>query len=183
MKPYTKTGDDGTTRNLAGANLTKTDLVIEAGGAIDELNAHLGLALVVAEETGRIRRELTMAQRDMFVAGAMVSALGADAAGGVVVSEDRVDEMEGSIDKICGRISEQSCLIVPGGCDLAARLHVARTVCRRVERRIVALKEGPHDTPAVGRLIRYFNRLGDLLFVLSRLANAQAGIDDVPLEF
>ncbi len=124
-----------------------------------------------------------MAQRDMFVAGAMVSALGGGTAGGMVISKDRIDELAASIDRVCTRISDQTCLIVPGGCELAARLHVARTVCRRAERRIVALKEGSYDTPVTARLIRYFNRLGDLLFVLSRLANQQAGIDDVPLEF
>ncbi len=183
MKPYTKTGDKGTTRDLSGRELPKTHPLIEAGGSIDELNAHIGLALAAAGEKGRIRRELTTIQRDLFIAGAMVSALAGEAQGGVAISEDRIEEIAASIDKICDRLPEQTCLVVPGGCELAARLHVVRTVCRRAERRIVALKEGDFDAAApLGRLMRYFNRLGDLLFVLSRLANQQAGIDDMPLE-
>jgi cob(I)alamin adenosyltransferase len=183
MKPYTKTGDDGTTGDLSGARMSKASARVEAIGTVDELGAVVGHALVVAERRGRIRRQLAATQRDLFVVGAMLASPCGDACGGVALSEDRISEMESVMDRVGSHLPEQWKLIVAGGCELSARLHVARTVCRRAERRIIAAREAGEMMSQPDRIVRYINRLGDLLFVLARLANKQAGVDDMPMDF
>ena len=184
MKPYTKTGDDGTTGDLSGARMSKASARVEAIGTIDELGAVVGLALVVAERRGRVRRQLSAVQRDLFVVGAMLASPCGDACGGgVALSEDRITEMEAVMDRVGSHLPEQRKLIVAGGCELSARLHVARTVCRRAERRVIAACDAGESMSQPDRIVRYINRLGDLLFVLARLANKQAGVDDVPMDF
>ena len=147
----------------------------------DEVNSVAGWALVVAAERGRIRRELMAVQRDLYVVGAMLAS--SRGPGGVALAEDRIDGMEATIDNICTTLPEQTCLIVPGGCELAARLHVLRTVVRRAERGVVAAHTVCQIECQPERIMRYFNRLSDLVFVLARLANKQAGIEDTPLDF
>jgi cob(I)alamin adenosyltransferase len=182
VNPYTKTGDDGTTGDLSGARVSKASARMDAIGAVDELGAVVGWALVVANRRGRVRRQLVATQRDLFVVGAMLASPCGGECGGVVLSEKRITEMESVMDRVLAHLPEQRKMIVAGGCELASRLHVARTVCRRAERRIVAMREANELMAQPERIARYINRLGDLLFVLARLANKQAGIDDVPMD-
>ena len=172
MALYTRSGDDGFTVRGDGQRVSKADAVVEAVGAVDELSAALGACLAEAERcgAGAIAGDLNEAQRQLFAVGAVLA--GAPAAGGdpgaaVGAMERRIDEVEGALPRL-------RAFILPGGCELACRLHGARTVCRRAERRVAAVGSA---APAA---MQYLNRLSDLLFVLARLANRCAGVAERP---
>ena len=178
MKLYTKTGDEGDTTGAGGKRIHKSGPFCEAVGTLDELDANLGLCAAVAEGAGQtdLAQTLRPLQRELLAVGAVLAAAGAQTPSGVTLDESAVTRMEGQIDAVCEALPEQRHFILPGGCELAARLHIARTVCRRAERRIVALADSGAPVPPV--VLHYLNRLGDFLFALARQANQAAGGED-----
>lgn len=178
MKIYTKTGDDGTTGLLGGDRIGKSDPRIECYGTVDELNACLGLA---AAAKGEFVEKLLAVQNDLFVIG---SHLVTPKQGPAAAMLPRLDEsmtarLETQIDAADAELIPLRQFILPGGTELAARLHLARTVCRRAERLIAAVA-AEHPIPPI--ILIYLNRLSDWLFVMARLANRRAGVPDVPWE-
>jgi cob(I)alamin adenosyltransferase len=179
MKIYTKTGDKGETGLIGGTRVLKSALRVEAYGEIDELNAVLGC--IRAELTDeKIREILLVIQRDLFAIGAQL----ADPRGRVekkaekvAVNEGRVRELEEIIDRHDAILPPLRSFILPGGTEGGALLHLARAVCRRAERRMVALSQETSLPPV---LIVYINRLSDLLFTLARAVNREAGIEEIP---
>jgi cob(I)alamin adenosyltransferase len=177
MKIYTKTGDQGETALLAGARVSKSHVRIEACGAVDELNALLGLAR--AEQLPvPLDQVLARVQHQLFDVGAELACPHPEAYGLPMIQPPHVAALEHQIDHFEASLPPLQQFILPGGAKTAALLHVARTVCRRAERRIVSLRESDPD-PVAENVVRYINRLGDLLFVLARAANRAAGLADV----
>jgi cob(I)alamin adenosyltransferase len=172
MKIYTKTGDGGQTSLFGGTRVGKDDPRVAAYGDVDELNANLGLARAVAADS-EIAAELVRLQRDLFAMGALL----ADPSGtvGQKISKARIADadvtrLEQVIDKFESELPPLTNFVLAGGSLCGAALHLARAVCRRAERSIVALE------PAVDPLLlKYINRLSDLLFVIARAANHRAG--------
>jgi len=177
MKIYTKTGDDGETGLFAGARVPKDDPRIEATGSVDELNAILGVARArgLADEIDRV---LARVQHELFALGAELATPDPVAAGTRLIGESHVRRLEQAIDEHEAHLEPLRQFILPGGTEAAAALHAGRSVCRRAERRLVTLRR-LSPQPVASDLIRYLNRLGDLLFVLARRANAIAGTPDV----
>lgn len=172
MKIYTRTGDDGSTGLLGAQRVPKSSPRVEAYGAVDELNASLGVARTL-DASRWVDRELTIVQARLFQVGAELAAVTPAALAAVErVSHRDVGEIEGWIDGFEIELPPLKAFILPDGSPLATHLHLARTVCRRAERRVVALAQGEPVEPTV---IHYLNRLADLLFVLARVCNARAG--------
>jgi cob(I)alamin adenosyltransferase len=176
MKIYTRQGDDGSTGLFDGRRVPKDDLRIEACGAVDELNSQLGLALV--DCPAELRSWLEPVQIELFELGADLATPPDSRNAGKVkrVAPERAIALETAIDHLQAELTPLKRFVLPGGTELAARLHVARTVCRRAERRVVQLAAAGPVTPAV---LIYLNRLSDLLFVCARWANRHAGRPDV----
>lgn len=179
MKIYTRRGDQGRTGLFGGGRVPKHDARVEAYGTIDELNAVLGRVLLSVEDEGS-RNRLALVQHDLFSIGAVLATPGE----GLEerhphvpeIPASRVEEMERWIDEATDRVEPLKQFVLPGGARGAAELHVARTICRRAERRVVALAE---TEEVDGAILRYLNRLSDLLFAFARLENRKAGTDDV----
>jgi cob(I)alamin adenosyltransferase len=176
MKIYTKTGDDGTTGLFGGPRVKKNAPRIEAYGAVDELNAVLGL---VGCETlpPHIQTLVTRLQAELFDLGGELASPQPDKMGTRVLGDRHIAALEGEIDRYEGELEPLKQFILPGGTRAAALLHLARTVCRRSERDVITLAE---IELVSNDLIVYLNRLSDLLFVLARTANRIAGQSDVP---
>jgi len=169
MKVYTKTGDDGETSLFSGGRVGKDHPRIEAYGTIDELNSVLGLLLVEPlpdDEAGRIRE----VQSALFAIGSSMA--DPEAALDRNPSAWSAEPLEAWIDAMDASLDELRAFILPGGSRAAALAHVARTVCRRAERRTLAVDE---VDPGI---VPYLNRLSDALFVLARFLNRRLGIDD-----
>ncbi len=179
MRIYTRTGDSGDTALLGGQRVRKSALRVEAYGELDELNACLGLAVAAGPDDPAARLVIEI-QRHLFALSARV-ADAREAAGAptekTAFSEGHVTTLEGAIDRAEAALPPLRTFVLPGGTEFAARLHVARTVCRRAERRLVALAAQEH-VPSV--FLAYLNRLSDLLFVLARAANHRAGVPETP---
>lgn len=183
MKLYTRSGDDGTTGLFGGGRVGKDHPRVEAYGTVDELNAFLGLAASACDADrpteARFAEIIAEAQSWLFDIGADLATPEGNS------QEDRVLRMgdaevtvvERWIDEIDDANEPMRSFVMPGGTEVAARLHVARTVCRRAERLMVALA---HTEPVSEGAIRYMNRLSDLLFAMSRLANRDRGVADIP---
>jgi cob(I)alamin adenosyltransferase len=166
-KIYTRGGDAGETSLGDGTRAPKTDPRIAAGGEVDELNSALGWALVEAE--GKIAETLARVQNELFDLGADLT-IPPDKEG-LRVTQAQVDRLESDCDTYNERLESLKSFVLPGGTELAARLFVARAVCRRAERVTVAAPVNP--IPRV-----YLTRLSDLLYILGRAANAAAGRDE-----
>jgi cob(I)alamin adenosyltransferase len=177
VKLYTKTGDDGTTGLFGGARVRKASQRVEAYGTVDEANATIGLARASGLEpfTDRV---LTEVQSDLFTLGAELACVPGKESNLSLRLLDASDSerLERAIDEAEASLPPLTSFVLPGGSTQAASLHLARTVCRRAERAVLALD----DRPARSELIVYLNRLSDLLFVLARKANATLGVADVP---
>jgi cob(I)alamin adenosyltransferase len=180
MKIYTRTGDDGTTGLIGGRRVRKSDPRIECYGTVDELNAALGVAAVVAPPA--LAELLRAVQDDLFVLGSHLAApVEAGGARPAAVALPPLDEsiptrLEKEIDVAEAELPPLRNFILPGGTEASARLHLARTICRRAERLAVALAE---DRPIPPLVVRYLNRLSDWLFVQARWCNRQAGVPDI----
>lgn len=177
MKIYTRGGDAGQTGLFGGDRVSKDDPRVQAYGAVDELNAALGLAIALDESGIMERPALTALQEDMFAIGARLAAADPERAlrKGTIpdLPATRIAVLEGWIDELTEELSPLDAFILPGGTPLAAQLQVARTVCRRAERAIVPLVDEQPDLADV--ILPYMNRLSDLLFTLARAANQRAG--------
>ena len=179
MKIYTKTGDDGETGLWGGLRVGKDAARVHAYGSVDECNAAIGVARAVlgaAPELGDLDRLLAHIQNQLFVVGADLATPGA-AASIPRVGPGEVAFLEQAIDALEGELEPLRQFILPGGTLAAAQLHLARTICRRAERAVVALAREESLGQHVGV---YLNRLSDCLFVLARAANARAGVPDAP---
>ena len=174
MKIYTRTGDHGQTSLFGGARVAKNDARIEAYGTVDELSSHIGVVRTTPVPSD-VDAILHQVQLDLFEVGAHLASPGTSRFPGVDAA--RVEELERAIDAMERELAPLTTFILPGGSSSAAHLHVARTVCRRAERLVVALQD---ESPATVSTIVYLNRLSDYLFVAARFANRRAGVDDVP---
>ena len=179
MKIYTKTGDTGLTGLFGGGRVSKDDPRVEAYGDVDELNAQLGVARAV-EVMPRVDEVLVPIQRDLFSIGALLATPDLekmhDHLAKAQIDEKRILGLEQEIDACDRELEPLRAFIVPGGSPKAAALHVARTVCRRAERRVIHLQRSVEIPPIV---VVYLNRLSDLLFTLARVANARGGAGEV----
>ena len=177
---YTKTGDDGSTGLVRGPRRPKYDLRVEAYGTIDEANACIGMARLHSATQPKIDTLLSRIQNDLFDVGSDLATPGADAADAqyptLRIRPVQTEALEKQIDQYNEALEPLTSFVLPGGSPLAAALHVARTVTRRAERITVELAAAEPDTSP--EAVRYLNRLSDLLFVLSRVANAN-GTKDV----
>jgi cob(I)alamin adenosyltransferase len=175
---YTRTGDQGETDLLGGVRVPKDAALLEACGDLDELNAWLGLARCESLPQGAAAL-LEQTQRQLFDLGAELVAAGSGQTARAAIGQDAVTAIEQAIDQYEAEIESPGTFILPAGSRAAAVLHLARAACRRTERRLVPLarSQPPAFFPAH---LSYVNRLGDLLFVLARAANAQAGVSDTP---
>jgi cob(I)alamin adenosyltransferase len=178
VKIYTRRGDGGETDLLGGPRVAKDHLRIEACGAVDELSAALGAALAGTAHQD-IRDLCRSVQETLFDLGAYLSSSDrkpSKTRGVREPSKAEVDALEASIDAFEKELEPLRHFVLPGGTPTAAALHLARTVCRRAERRAVSLhREVPLADPA----LRYLNRLSDLLFVLARVENRRSGLADL----
>ena len=181
MKIYTKTGDAGETGLFGGGRTPKDSPRVAAYGEVDELNAALGLASALdpPEFSDGLLQTI---QRDLFTIGAELATPDPDklhkalSRSGAAIGESDIAALEDVIDNHESRLEPLKNFILPGGTPKAAALHLARTICRRAERAVVAAGRHERISPAI---LRYLNRLSDLLFVLARAANAHAGRPDV----
>jgi len=187
IKIYTKTGDEGETGLFGGQRVAKDDLRVEAYGTVDELNATLGTAHALKAEPELDALILTI-QHDLFTLGAdLATPEERDLAKGKIkierVEAPRVDRLEAAIDRYEAELPPLTRFILPGGHPLAAALHISRVVCRRAERRCITLSstilQSGREAPINPEVIRYLNRLSDLLFVLARVANHRHRVDDI----
>jgi cob(I)alamin adenosyltransferase len=169
-KIYTRTGDDGTTGLADGSRLSKDAARIDAMGDIDELNSAIGL-LSSEELPERLRQLLSSLQHDLFDIGGELSL-----PGHTLISDTHVARLERELDELNSSIPPLKDFILPGGTRAAATAHVARTICRRAERKLVSLSQEEVVPPL---LLQYLNRLSDLLFVCARVLNREAGGQDV----
>ena len=170
MKIYTRTGDAGTTALVGGKRVRKDSLRLDAYGTIDELNSFLGLLLADATLDASARATLLMVQNKLFNIGAYLATDNTDTpmmepAG---LGHSSIAEMERQIDLMTERLPQQRTFILPGGCPAAAQANVCRAVCRRAERRIIALTQEARVDDVV---LRFVNRLSDYLFTLGRHLN------------
>ena len=176
-KVYTRGGDDGTTGLGGGQRVKKHALRIEAYGTVDELNAQIGAA-IAGGLNPELTRALSATQNELFHLGSDLCLLEEDKKKRAApqIEQRHVDALEKLIDQLNSELGPLENFILPGGSIGAAGLHVARTVCRRAERLVVALTE---REPVGACTVKYLNRLSDALFVMARYENQQAGLDDV----
>ena len=177
---YTRSGDDGTTALGTGERRKKYDLRIEAYGTLDEVNAVIGLARLHVAGDAALDAALGRIQNDLFDVEAdlcMPSEQGKGPGGArLAVTDAQVSWLEGEIDRLNADLAPLNSFILPGGSSAAAYLHLARTVCRRGERIMVALNDKPGETVTAAAL-KYVNRLSDFLFVASRFMNHNGASD------
>jgi cob(I)alamin adenosyltransferase len=182
LKIYTRTGDSGETALFGGGRVPKDHPRVRAYGTVDELNSVLGRALA-AVGVPASRERLARVQHDLFAVGSLLATPpareGRTRPDLPPFPEGRIQEMEAWMDEAEETLPPLKAFILPGGSPGASELHVCRTVCRRAERAIV---EVAGESPDAADAIRYLNRLSDLLFVLARLENRRAGVEDVRWE-
>jgi cob(I)alamin adenosyltransferase len=178
MKIYTRTGDDGTTGLFGGARVRKDSIRVEAYGTVDETNAALGMARVAGLPPG-VDAVLALVQEDLFTLGAELACVPGKEDSMKMRLLDASDgtRLEAAIDAAEEGLPPLKSFVLPGGTAGAAALHLARTIARRAERATLAAGE---EAPVRRELVVYLNRLSDLLFVLARRANHEAGQQDVP---
>jgi len=178
MKIYTKTGDQGETGLIGGRRVSKDHLRVSAYGDVDELNATVGVALAHLNGSSPLRDLLLEIQRDLFALGAQLAdptATIGEKKAKAIVDAARVERLETAIDEREATLPPLTAFILPGGSQVGAQLHLARTVCRRAERSAITLSRSEAVDPIA---IVYLNRLSDLLFVLARHGNQTAGLPE-----
>ncbi len=167
---YTRTGDDGTTGLGDGTRIAKDSTRVEAMGTVDELNAVIGV-LLTEPLSEAISKTLTRVQHDLFDLGGEICI-----PGHVMVKAERIAVLEETLDQLNDDLSPLKEFILPGGTRAAAYCHLARTICRRAERQLIRLG---HEADVTEVSLQYLNRLSDLLFVMCRVINKDAGCADV----
>ena len=175
FKIYTKKGDAGETGLFGGKRLPKDHIRISSYGTIDELNAHIGHLRDYLEQA-ELREQLLMVQKTLFDVGSHLAATPAMVDKLPVVDESDVTYLEQSIDQMDGELAPMTAFILPGGHPVVSLAHIARTVCRRAERDVVALH---HLEPVALIHIQYLNRLSDYLFVLGRKIALDLGVEEI----
>ena len=176
-KIYTRTGDNGTTSLVGGKRVSKTDPRLDAYGTIDELNSFIGLMLSTMDGKAENPENIRWIQQKLFnIGGCLATDTSAfELPESCKVQAQDVERIEHMIDAVQEGLPQQHSFILPGGTQAASYAHVARTVCRRAERLILAL---PDEAKAPSELLQYVNRLSDYLFVLARRINFFAGVDE-----
>jgi cob(I)alamin adenosyltransferase len=177
VKIYTKGGDAGETSLFDNTRVSKADVRVDAYGEVDELNACLGVVRAALDDVD-LEQSIVTIQQELFAVGARLADPSSRIAGRVAkaaVPRDAVQRLEHTIDRLEQELPPLRRFILPGGSSAGAMLHLARTVCRRAERRVVALGADAVE-PVV---IVYLNRLSDLLFVMARAANRRSGIIEI----
>ena len=172
-KIYTRTGDAGQTGLVDGSRVNKAEARIAAIGDVDEANCAIGVAVALLDD-GPEREMLARIQNELFDLGADVS-VPVGLVRRLRVEQSMVDRLEADCDRFNADLPELRSFVLPGGCEAAAGLHVARTICRRAERETLRARNDYEIAPLV---VVYLNRLSDLLFILSRVANALEGRDE-----
>ena len=176
MKIYTKTGDEGETSLYGQTRVSKADARVDAYGEVDELNACLGAARAAGVDAD-IAATIELMQKQLFALGARLadpSSKIADRVTKTVIAQADIEVLEQTIDRLEAELPPLRKFILPGGSVAGAQLHVARTVCRRAERRVVSL--GRDAVEPI--LVVYLNRVSDLLFVMARAVNGRAGVSE-----
>ncbi len=173
MPIYTRLGDSGRTVTLKGKKVYKSDIRVEAYGQLDELNALLGVVLAFSKKDEDVKAILQKAQKNLFIMGAEFM-LGKKGRRNIGVID--VEELESAIDSFESQLPALANFVIPGGSKTASLLHLARAVCRRCERSIVALSKEETVDPVV---VVYLNRFSDLLFVLARYVNRKRRVNEV----
>lgn len=176
-KVYTRTGDKGQTSIIGGIRVSKSCERLEAYGTVDELSSHLGLLAALLPD-GDDKDMIIRIQNNLF---SVCSNLATDQSqtplyDSAKLAEGEIDLLEKEIDAIMKMLPERQGFILPGGTQSAAQAHVCRTICRRAERRIVALSEVAQISPETQQ---YVNRLSDYLFVLAKKINFNAGVSEI----
>lgn len=179
MQIYTRTGDYGTTRIIGGKSVHKDSAQVEAYGTVDELNSLIGTIVALEETPVEWKEELTLIQQYLFDCGNDLATPEQHDKYPYRTSEELVTWLESRIDEYAPIPPAVESFILPGGTQLASQLHLARTVARRAERRIVTLQ---HERSINVSVLKFINRLSDYFFALARVANAQAGVADVLYE-
>lgn len=180
MSIVTKTGDKGETGLFGSQRVSKADVRMHACGTIDELNAAIGLVLSQKEIIDPMRSQLTIVQNILFRLGADLATLLTSSANVPRIEQRHIDEVDQWIETLEPTIELPKQFLLPGGSEIASRLHVARTICRRAERWTVDLGRSQE----INRLtIVYLNRLSDYLFLAAIEANKAAGIEDVTVNY
>lgn len=169
-KIYTRTGDDGTTGLGDGSRISKDSIRVDAMGDVDELNSVIGLILTESIPSN-LEAMLTKIQHDLFNLGGEICIPGY-----VILQQAHIDNLERAIDTLNDELKPLKEFILPGGTKAAALCHLARTVCRRAERKLTQLHRNEKITEIS---LQYLNRLSDLLFVLCRIINKEASVNDV----
>lgn len=177
MKIYTKTGDDGETGLYGGGRVRKDHARLEAFGTVDELNAAIGVLRAESLDQD-IQTLLEMIQNQLFNLGAELATPQAEILPNKI-NTAQIEMLEKSIDRFEEELQPLKNFILPGGTRAAGLLHLCRTICRRAERRVITMQEFVDEAISQGIVI-YLNRLSDLLFVVARVVNRRAGMNDVP---
>ena len=177
MKIYTKTGDKGTTALFGGKRVSKSDLRIDAYGTVDELNSHMGLLRDISEDANR-RELLIDIQNTLFVIGSNLAVEpGNEKVTVPEIHDSYIQTLENAIDAMDSELPPMRHFILPGGHIHVSYCHIARCVCRRAERLVVALFDIEPGNPLI---VHYLNRLSDYLFVLSRKMAVELNADEIP---
>jgi cob(I)alamin adenosyltransferase len=177
MKIYTKTGDKGETGLFRGPRVPKHDFRVEAYGNVDELNAILGVLLAQIQDP-ETRNLVESIQHELFEIGAdLATPIQENDDPRMRITEEFTNRLEKAIDSVESKLPELAYFILPGGSPSGAMLHLARTICRRAERSITQLQAADAINPEI---IRYINRLSDLLFTLARAENQLASKPEIP---
>ncbi|GAB6283699.1 MAG: cob(I)yrinic acid a,c-diamide adenosyltransferase [Ignavibacterium sp.] len=181
MKIYTKTGDKGETSLFGAGRVSKDNIRIEAYGTVDELNSFIGLAITETKNQ-EITQTLIKIQNQLFILGSDLASPNEIESKNISIPRITVEDykyIEQQIDFFSEKLDELKYFILPGGTKSSAILHIARTICRRAERRVVALN---NTVKINSNIIIFLNRISDLLFVLARYENKISGVDDIKWE-
>lgn len=176
-KVYTRAGDKGETSLVGGARVSKASARVDSYGEVDELNSVIGLARAKLRDQ-EIDEVLAHLQNDLFTVGADLAS--PNKVEVPRTTEDFVKALEAMSDRFLAQVGPLKEFILPGGCEAGASLHLARTVARRAERRVVALMQSDEINPEV---VAYLNRLSDLLFILARVVNHRESIPEKMTDF
>lgn len=184
MKLYTRTGDAGMTSLADGRRVSKTSLPLEAYGTVDELNSHIGLLVaLLGDDPSGSKEPLERIQLMLFDLGSYLAAVPE-----LTIADGDIKWLEDEIDRLTALAPAMHCFVLPGGTVEASQANIARTVCRRAERRMLEIPaselsepSGPSESSEdFSRAVRFVNRLSDYLFALARALNALASVADIP---
>lgn len=179
MTIYTRTGDTGTTSLFGGKRVLKCEELVDVYGSIDELNSWIGLIRSKIKDV-RYKNFLSVIQSDLFTIGSLLAGWKPLQGDPLESLNGRVSEMEKMIDEMEDKLPSLKNFILPGGSELGSFIHIARGICRRVERQVVGFYKGPAlSTEDIDLIIKYLNRLSDLFFMLARFINKQANVPEV----